>query len=117
FEYKAPFSPIDVLEEYSRDARYREHGQMVTRAALSDPELIHFDHVGTLESFNTDGLRSLLHTLPHIPNMKEKTLRYPGHIQLIGALKMAGFFDNQPIQIKNTRISPLEFTASLLFDQ
>ncbi|HRF27940.1 MAG TPA: saccharopine dehydrogenase NADP-binding domain-containing protein, partial [Ferruginibacter sp.] len=40
FEYKAPFSPIDVLEEYSRPARFVEQGRIVTRPALSDPELI-----------------------------------------------------------------------------
>src|SRR6266516_4209755 len=56
FEYKAPFSPIDVIEEYTRPARFIENGKLVTRPALSDAELIDFDRVGTLESFNTDGL-------------------------------------------------------------
>ena len=60
FEYKAPFSPIDVLEEYTRPARYVENNNIVTKPALSDAELIDFDNVGTLESFNTDGLRSIL---------------------------------------------------------
>ena len=63
FEYKAPFSPIDVIEEYTRPARYVENGHIVTRPALSDPELVHFDKAGTLESFNTDGLRSILFTM------------------------------------------------------
>jgi saccharopine dehydrogenase-like NADP-dependent oxidoreductase len=44
---------------------------MVTRPALSDPELIDFPGLGTLEAFNTDGLRSLAQTIP-CPNMKEK---------------------------------------------
>ena len=48
--------------------------------ALSEPELLDFDRVGTLQSFNTDGLRSLIYTCSKIKNMKEKTLRYPGHI-------------------------------------
>ncbi len=83
FEYKAPFSPIDVIEEYTRPARFTENRHLVTRPALSDAELIDFEKAGTLESFNTDGLRSLLFTMPHIPNLKENTLRYPGHINLI----------------------------------
>lgn len=117
FEYKAPFSPIDVLEEYSRPARYVEQGRIVTRPALSDPELIEFPGIGTLESFNTDGLRSILYTMRHIPNMKEKTLRYPGHIRLIEALIKSGFFDTTERMVNGQRIRPIDSTASILFDQ
>ncbi len=115
FEYKAPFSPVDVIEEYTREARYVENGNIVTRPALSDPELIHVNGIGTLEAFNTDGLRSILFTMPHIPDMKEKTLRYPGHIGLIGALKEAGFFSTEPVQVGNVKIPPLQLTSTLLF--
>jgi len=117
FEYKAPFSPIDVIEEYTRPARYVENGFVVTKPALSDPELIHFDKVGTLESFNTDGLRSILHTMKHIPNMKEKTLRYPGHIALIQSLQQAGFFSEAPILVNSQLVKPLDITSKILFDQ
>ena len=117
FEYKAPFSPIDVLEEYTRPARYAENSHIVTKPALSDAELIDFEKVGTLESFNTDGLRSILFTMGHIPNMKEKTLRYPGHIDLMKGLIKAGFLNTKPVNFKGQQISPMEFTSSLLFDQ
>jgi saccharopine dehydrogenase-like NADP-dependent oxidoreductase len=117
FEYKAPFSPIDVLEEYTRPARYVENGNIVIKPALSDPELIDFNKVGTLESFNTDGLRSILFTMSHIPNMKEKTLRYPGHIDLMKGLIKAGFLNTAPVNFKGQQISPLEFTSALLFNQ
>ena len=117
FEYKAPFSPIDVIEEYTRPARYVENGHIVTKPALSDAALIDFEKAGTLESFNTDGLRSILFTMGHIPNMKEKTLRFPGHIGLIIALKQAGFFNEKEVEIKGTAIRPIDFTSALLFDQ
>lgn len=117
FEYKAPFSPIDVLEEYTRPARYVENGHIVTRPALSDAELLEFEQPGTLESFNTDGLRSILFTMGHIPNMKEKTLRYPGHISLIQSLAAAGFLSSTPIMVKGKEIVPMEFSSALLFDQ
>ena len=42
-EYKAVFSPMDVIEEYTRPARYIENGKEVIRPALSDPELIHIN--------------------------------------------------------------------------
>ena len=117
FEYKAPFSPMDVLEEYTRPARYVENGCIVTKPALSDAEFIEVENIGTLESFNTDGLRSILFTMGHIPNMKEKTLRYPGHIALMKSLISAGFLDTRPIKVNNMEISPLEFSSALLFNQ
>ena len=114
YEYKAPFSPIDVIEEYIRPSRTVENGSIVVKPALSEPEPIEFDGVGTLEAFNTDGLRTLLH-MKNIPNLKEKTLRYPGHIKLMKAFRETGFFDKNPIEINGTSIRPLDFTTKLLF--
>ena len=117
FAYKAPFSPVDVIEEYTRPARYVENGQLITRDALSDAELVEFDEVGTLESFNSDGLRSIIFTMPHIRNMKEKTLRYPGHIEYIKVLKSSGFFDTKPLMVNGKSIAPLDFTSAVLFNE
>ncbi len=117
FEYKAPFSPVDVIEEYTRPARYVQNGHVVTRPALSDAELINFEKAGTLESFNTDGLRSILFTMAHIPDMKEKTLRYPGHIALVQSLKQAGFFDESEIELNGNKFRPIDFTSKILFDK
>jgi saccharopine dehydrogenase-like NADP-dependent oxidoreductase len=114
FEYKAVFSPIDVIEEYTRPARYIENGHEVVRTALTDPELLFFPGIGTLESFNTDGLRSLATTIK-CPNMKEKTLRFPGHIRLMEILRASGFFDKTPIEVNGVMISPLDFTSRVMF--
>ncbi|MBN1948170.1 MAG: saccharopine dehydrogenase NADP-binding domain-containing protein, partial [Candidatus Cloacimonetes bacterium] len=96
FQYKAPFSPIDVIEEYLRPARMRENGRIIIKPALSDPELVELPEIGTLEAFNTDGLRSLLETTD-IPDLKEKTLRYPGHIEYIRVLRHIGLFSDREI--------------------
>lgn len=117
FEYKAPFSPVDVIEEYTRPARLMENGNIVIKPALTEREWMQFDEVGTLENFNTDGLRSLLFTMPHIKNQKEKTLRYPGHIDLIIALKESGFFNTEKITIDGKEIAPLQFTSRILFTE
>ncbi len=117
FCYKAPFSPIDVIEEYTRPARYVEHGEVVVREPLTDCEYVEFDKVGTLESFNSDGLRSIIYTMPHIPNMKEKTLRYPGHVEYVKVLKESGFFDTEKIMVKGSMVSPLDFTCQVLFNE
>ena len=117
FNYKAPFSPVDVIEEYTRAARYVENGNVVVKEALSDVEFVEFEGVGTLESFNSDGLRSIIYTMAHIPNMKEKTLRYPGHVEYINVLKKSGFFNEEPILINGISISPLEFSSKILFNE
>jgi len=116
FEYKAPFSPCDVMEEYTRPARYVENGKLVTKPAMSDVELIEFKKVGTLEAFNSDGLRSLIYTLNNIPDMKEKTLRFPGHIQMIQALKAAGFLNQKPVKVKGKEMIPFDFTTEILYN-
>jgi lysine 6-dehydrogenase len=116
FEYKAPFSPADVIEEYVRPARYVENGHLVVRPALSDVEKMDFPEVGTLEAFNSDGLRSLVKTMK-VPNMIEKTLRYPGHVELMRALRDGGFFGTEEIEVRGKKVRPLDATSAVLFRQ
>jgi len=116
WEYKAVFSPIDVIEEYIRPAFYVENNKIVEKPALSEPELIDFPRVGTLEVFNTDGLRSLIKTLD-IPNMKEKTMRYPGHIDKMILLRDAGFFNEDSVLVDGHMVRPIDVTTKLLFPQ
>ena len=115
YEYQAVFSPIDVIEEYIRPARYVQHSQLITKEALSDTELIEFDEIGTLESWNSDGLRSLIKTMAHVPNMIEKTLRYPGCVEYLKVLRASGFFSYDEVEINGTMIRPVDMTAKLLF--
>ena len=114
FQYKAGFSPSDVIEEYTRPSRIVEHGEIVTRPALSEPELLDFDGVGTLEAFNTDGLRSLAYTMK-VPFMKEKTLRYPGHIELMRDFRETGLFGQDEIQVGGVRVRPVDVISTLMF--
>ena len=116
YEYKTVFSPVDVLEEYTRPARLVENGQEMVMPALSDVEQIDFSGVGVLEAFNTDGLRTLIKTMD-IPNMKEKTLRYPGHAELMRVFKDSGFFNKELVDVKGQQVRPLDLTAKLLFEQ
>lgn len=116
YEYRAVFSPIDVIEEYTRPARFVRNGQIVTKEALSDVELHEFPPVGTLESFNSDGLRSLIFTMD-IPDMIEKTLRYPGHANLMRTFRESGFFDDKPLTINGMSVRPIDVTSRLLFKE
>jgi lysine 6-dehydrogenase len=103
-----------VLEEYVRPARYIAHGVQRTMPALSEPELIDLPGAGTLEAFNTDGLRTLLAT-GGAPFMIEKTLRYPGHIDKIRVLRESGFFSTAEVKVGDVAVRPLELTSRLLF--
>ncbi len=114
YEYKAGFAPADVIEEYTRPARLVVDGKTVIREALTEPEPIAFPGVGTLEAFNTDGLRSLADTLD-VPDMAEKTLRYPGHIDLMRAMRDTGLFSKEPVEVNGVSVVPLELTSKLLF--
>jgi saccharopine dehydrogenase-like NADP-dependent oxidoreductase len=114
WEYKALFSPGDVIEEYTRPARLRHGGVEVTVPALTDVELVNFPGLGSLEAFNTDGLRSLLRTC-ETPNMVEKTLRYPGHAVRMRILREAGFFSTKEVRAASGTVKPRDVTEALLF--
>lgn len=114
YEYKAVFSPIDVIEEYTRPARFVRQGRRVTLPALSEIELLDFPGVGTLEAFNSDGLRTLLQTVD-APSLVEKTLRYPGHAEKMRMLRDTGFFSQEPVEVGGARVRPIDLTGRLLF--
>ena len=79
WSYMAPFSPSDVIEEYTRPARILVDREVKTVPALTEKHFIEVDGFGKMEAFLTDGLRSLL--VSNLSrNMKEYTVRWPGHI-------------------------------------
>ena len=78
WSYMAPFSPHDVIAEYTRPARVVREGTMTVVPAMDDLHTINASG-RTMEAFLTDGLRSLI-SLP-ATSMGEYTVRWPGHIQ------------------------------------
>lgn len=114
WQYKAPFSHHDVIEEYVRPSRIVEAGRVVVKEALSEPELVTIPGIGTLEAFYTDGLRSLADTLK-VPNMREKTMRWPGHAELMRTLRHLGLFSHEHVTVGGARVKPIDLTAKLLF--
>ena len=115
YEYQAVFSPIDVIEEYIRPARFVQNSQLVVKEALSETELVEFEKIGTLESWNSDGLRTLIDTMKHVPNMIEKTLRYPGCVEYLKVLRESGFFSYDEIDVNGQKVRPIDLTSKLLF--
>jgi len=114
YEYKIVFSAKDAIAELIRPARSIESGKIVEKSALSEVELVDLPQIGTLEAFNTDGIRSLLYTIK-IPSMIEKTLRYPGYAEKMRMLRETGFFSDTPIEVGGVKVKPLDLTSKLLF--
>lgn len=90
--YKNPFAAESVLDEYTRPCRFRIEGRAVTLEPLSGAETLKFPETGPLVAFHTDGIRTLLASLPDTPTLVEKTLRHPQHYEFIVRLREAGFF-------------------------
>ena len=79
WSYMAPFSPSDVIEEYTRPARIVRDGEIVTVPALSERHQIEVEGTEGMDAFLTDGLRSVLSTIK-ATNMAEYTVRWPQHV-------------------------------------
>lgn len=112
--YRVTWSVVDLIEEYTRTAKIVEDGKQVEVKALDGLEAVDFPGIGRLEAFYTDGVRTLHESLKGVENMWEKTLRYPGHAEKIKLLIDLGFFDEEPLRLKNVSVAPRELTAALL---
>lgn len=90
-DYVITWSPEDLYEEYTRPARIVLDGKVVSVPALSDQVEA---GVGpyNLKAFYSDGLRSLLKKSDRVNRMEERTLRWPGHIDLVGPMIYGGDF-------------------------
>lgn len=126
WSYKAPFSPADVIEEYTRPARFIEDGKVKTLPALSLNETICCKGYGAFEAFLTDGVRTLLDA-KNVNSIIEKTIRPIGYSYKIKLLIDLGFFSNDLIHLTSEEckalyvnsgvICPRKFTEKLLIDQ
>jgi lysine 6-dehydrogenase len=114
WEYRIVFSATDVIEEYTRPARLVEDGRVVTKPALSEVTRFDLPGVGTLEAFLTDGLRTVLSTVK-ARNLREQTLRWPGHAEKMRLLRDSGFLQDEPVAAGGTRVAPRAVAEALLF--
>ena len=112
-EYKSPFPVLEVLEEYAGSGSMVENGKVVIRPMLSETMTIDLDKVGTMACLNSNGLRTLIRTTD-IPEMFEKTLRYPEHVDMMRTFKDIGFLDTTPIQVEGVFVRPIDVTALLI---
>jgi lysine 6-dehydrogenase len=108
FNYQLVFSVEGLINEYVEPARILRKGKLVTIEPLTEPEPFHMDGFAPLVAFQTSGGTS---TMPETFEGKvgecfEKTLRYPGHYDLLCELKELGLFSNEKMRVGNVEVSP-----------
>src|SRR3990170_813185 len=113
-DYVITWSSKDLIELYTRRANIVRNGKTIQVEATTGLEEITFPHVGRLQGFHTDGLRTLLHTVKGTKEMWEKSLRYPGHIEKMNLLKALGFLEERPVKVDSVSVSPRSLTEKLL---
>lgn len=111
--YAITWNPRDLLEEYTRPARYVEKGEVKSQHPLDYSAKINIEGIGLLEGFLSDGLRTMLRNIK-AENMRELTLRWPGHIDAMRVLHSLGFLDKSEIDLNNANIRAIDFTARIL---
>lgn len=90
YGYVVTWSLDDLLEEYTRPARVVRDGKPATLPVFDDLDRVQVPGVGEMESFLSDGLRTLIATMPRVKTMSERTLRWPGHADAVRPLVAAG---------------------------
>ena len=94
FHHAVYFNPEDLISEYVRPARARTKGIDIEPDPLeAEIKPFHDREMGELQSFISDGLRTLLTSFSDVPNMVERTLRREGHLKTMADLKSLGLFE------------------------
>ena len=107
--YQVVYSLEGVLDYYTTLSWVLRDGRRTQVTALSEREPIEFPApVGTLEAFHTAGGLSTMafRYEGKIPEMEYKTLRYPGHAQIVEAIRELGLLDLEPVDVKGVRVVP-----------
>ena len=92
YGFVVTWSLEDMLEEYVRPARIVRNGKATKRPAFDDLERVQVPGVGEMESFLSDGLRTIIDTMPKVREMSQRTLRWPGHVEAVKPLVESGRF-------------------------
>jgi lysine 6-dehydrogenase len=115
--YQIVYSLEGVLDYYttlSWVVRNKKREQVV---ALSERESVTFPApVGELEAFHTAGGLSTMawRYEDKIPTMEYKTLRYPGHAQIMETIRALGLLDLEPVDVKGLKVIPRDVFVSVV---
>ena len=109
--YQIVYSMAGVLDYYTTQSWVLRDGEPLEVEALSEVEPIRFpEPIGELEAFHTaGGLSTMAWThRGSIRNMEYKTLRYPGHAEIMRTIRELGLLDLEPVRIGDQEVVPRE---------
>jgi lysine 6-dehydrogenase len=115
--YQVVYSLEGVLDYYTTRSWVLREGKRSQVTALSEREPVEFPApVGTLEAFHTAGGLSTMafRYEGKIPEMEYKTLRYPGHAEIMESIREIGLLDLEPVDVKGIKVVPRDlFVAAV----
>jgi lysine 6-dehydrogenase len=117
--YQIAYSIEGMVDYYTTQSLVVRDGQPTTVTALSELEPVTFgEGVGTLEAFHTaGGLSTMVYRYAgKIPVMEYKTLRYPGHVAIMRAIRDLGLLDTVPVDVKGQQVSPRDVFVKVAGD-
>lgn len=119
FNYQLVFSVEGLINEYAEPARILRNGKIVIVEPLTEIEDFEIPGYPKLEAFHTSGGTS---TMPetygkNIGECFEKTLRYPGHVQMIRSLYDLGLFSKEKRKIGKVEIAPRALMSDLMVEK
>ncbi len=119
FHYQLVFSVEGLINEYAEPARILRNGKLVTVEPLTEIEEFTIPGFPSLEAFHTSGGTS---TMPetfgkNIGECFEKTLRYPGHVQMIRSLYDLGLFSRDKRKIGKVEVAPRSLMSDLMVEK
>jgi lysine 6-dehydrogenase len=115
--YQVVYSLEGVLDYYTTRSWVLRDGRRSQVTALSEREPVEFPApVGTLEAFHTAGGLSTMafRYEGKVPEMEYKTLRYPGHAEMMESIRELGLLDLEPVDVKGIKVVPRDlFVAAV----
>ena len=120
FNYQLVFSVEGLINEYAEPARILRKGKLITIEPLTEIEEFKIPSFpAVLDAFHTSGGTS---TMPetfgkNIGECFEKTLRYPGHVQMIRSLYDLGLFSKEKRKIGKVEVSPRAVMSDLMIEK
>ena len=115
--YQVVYSLEGVLDYYTTRSWVLRDGHRTQVTALSEREPVEFPApVGTLEAFHTAGGLSTMAFRYEgvIPEMEYKTLRYPGHAEIMETIRDLGLLDLEPVDVKGLKVSPRDLFVTVV---
>lgn len=113
--YKLTFNVEGLVTEYDFQAVTLRNHEIHMVDTLEELEELHIEQLGKMEAFVTSGGTS---TAPYtlkgkIRNYEYKTIRFPGHCAHIKLFKDSGFWNENEVEVKGTKIRPREVFYSV----